>query len=165
MSLNQNCSCPMCINSLNKKSVPPPMSPIPIGYPTAFAISPLNIYPAKNEEIFKCQCPVFNCNNTKICNWHHYGCPPSSQLYVSDLGIIRCTFCGMKEEFFNIKFDCGYHEGETESARFKFPTNLKRVLAVVGALEDDQIYSPDFVDSLANALREQYKKKFNIRKK
>jgi hypothetical protein len=131
-----------------------------MGFPTINPISPFNMNPANNEQIFKCQCPVFDCNNTKICNWHHYGCPPFSQLFISDLGIIRCTSCGMKEEFFNIKFDCGQHEGETESARFRFPTNLKKVLAVIGALEDDKIYSPDFVDSLANALRLQHRKKF-----
>jgi len=37
---------------------------------------------------------------------------------------------------------------------------LKKVLAVIGALEDDGIYSSEFVDNLAESLRKQYKKKF-----
>lgn len=161
MNLNKNCSCPLCTNSSNK--IPnqiPYAQEIPMVFPPIIPISPLNMNQANNEQIFRSQCPVFNCNNTKICNWHHYNCPrPVSQLFISDFGIIRCT-CGMKEEFFNIKFDCGQHGGETESARFRFPTHLKKVLAVIGALEDDKIYSPDFVDSLANALRLQHRKKF-----
>jgi len=37
---------------------------------------------------------------------------------------------------------------------------LNKILAVIGALEDDGIYSTDFVDSLAESLRKQYRKKF-----
>ena len=112
------------------------------------------------EEIFKCQCPIFDCTNTKIINWHHYGCPSMWDLYISDQAILKCENCGNIDEFFNCKFDCGSHSGEANSARFKFPTSLKKVLAVIGALEDDGIYSTDFVDLLVESLRKQYKKKF-----
>jgi hypothetical protein len=112
-----------------------------------------------NEQIFKCQCPVFDCNNTRLNTWHHYD-HPFDNLYISDRAILRCDGCGMQEEFFNCKYDCGYHGDQSESARFRFPTNLKRVLAVIGALEDDGIYSADFVDSLAESLRQQFRKKF-----
>ena len=110
-----------------------------------------------NEQIFKSQCPV--CNNITFNTWHHYDCP-FDNLYISDRAILRCERCGMQEEFFNCKYDCGYHGDKSESARFRFPTNLKRVLAVIGALEDDGIYSADFVDSLADSLRLQFRKKF-----
>ena len=118
-----------------------------------------------NEEIFISQCPVFDCNNTELCKWHHYGCPNLSKVFLSDCGMVRCEYCGMNEEFFNSKFDCGKHDGENESLRFKYPTNLKKVYAVIGALEDDGILSSDFVDKLAKSLKAQYKKKFNKEKK
>ena len=51
--------------------------------------------------------------------------------------IIRCENCGIEEEFFNCKYDCGNHTGEAKSTTFKYPTNLKKVLAVIGTLEDD----------------------------
>ena len=113
-----------------------------------------------NEEIFQCQCPVFDCNNTKVITWHHHGCPSYYDLFISDMALIRCENCGMEEEFFNCKYDCGNHYGESKSARFRYPTNLKKVLAIIGALEDDGIYSTDFVDSLVESLRKQYRKKF-----
>lgn len=37
----------------------------------------------RKEEIFKCQCPVFDCTNTKVINWHHYGCSAIWGLYIS----------------------------------------------------------------------------------
>ena len=43
----------------------------------------------------------------------------------------------IEEEFFNCKNDCGNHTGEVKSTTFKYPTNLKKVLAVIGTLEDD----------------------------
>ena len=118
----------------------------------------------RGEEIFRSQCPVFDCNNTELCTWHHYGCPNFSKVFLSDCGIIRCENCGMNEEFFNIKFDCGYHDGENESLRFKYPTNLKKVYAVIGALEDDGILSFDFVENLTKSLKAQYKKSLAIKK-
>lgn len=66
----------------------------------------------------------------------------------------------MEEEFFNCKYECGNHYGEQRSAKFRFATSLNKILAVIGALEDDGIYSTDFVDSLAESLRKQYRKKF-----
>ena len=116
-----------------------------------------------NEQIFKCQCPVFDCNNTRLNTWHHYE-HPFNNLYISDRAILRCDGCEMEEEFFNIKFDCGNHDGEDESLRFKYPTNLKKVYAVIGALEDDGILSSDFVDKLAKALKTQYKKSLAMKK-
>ena len=114
-----------------------------------------------DEEIFSCQCPVFDCNNTKIVNWHHHGCSSIWELYISDKAILRCENCGDIDEFFNCKFDCGSHGGESDSSRFRSPTSLKKVLALIGALEDDGVYSSDFVDQIADALRKQYKKKKN----
>ena len=64
----------------------------------------------------------------------------------------------MRAEFFNCLYNCGVHGGEKDSTRFRLPTNLKKVLAVIGALEDDGVYPPDFVDNLADALRKQYHK-------
>ena len=113
-----------------------------------------------NEEIFKCRCPIEDCYNKDIINWHHCGCPSFYDLFISDKGIIRCENCGMEEEFFNCKYDCGNHNDESKSARFRYPTSLKKVLAVIGALEDDGIYSLDFVDLLAESLRKQFRRKF-----
>ena len=148
------CSCPMCINLLNKQLAPIPYQ-FRIVYPV---IGNTSRTPLDNERIFISQCPIADCNNKKICNWHHYCCPQGfTQLFISDSGIIRCP-CGMNSEFFNTAFDCGLHEGETESLRFKVPKQLKRVLTVIGALEDDGIFSPDFVDKLANALTSQFRR-------
>ena len=113
-----------------------------------------------NEEIFKCQCPVVDCFNKDIINWHHCGCPSFYDLFISDKAIIRCENCGMEEEFFNCKYDCGNHNDESKSARFRYPTSSKKVLAIIGALEDDGIYSSDFVDSLAESLIKQFRRKY-----
>lgn len=118
------------------------------------------------EQIFRSKCPVYDCNNEQLCTWHHYGCPTYSKVFLSDSGIIRCENCGMQEEFFSIRFDCGKHYGEHESLRFRKATNLKKVLVVIGALEDDEIYSPDFVEKLAGSLIKQYhRNKYNKDKK
>lgn len=110
-----------------------------------------------DEEIFKCQCPIFDCTNTNIVNWHHSGCSSIWDCYISNKAVLRCENCGDIDEFFNCKFDCGCHDGESSSARFRAPTSLKKVLAVIGALEDDGIYSSDFVDLLAKALTQQFR--------
>lgn len=113
-----------------------------------------------NEEIFQCQCPVFDCNNIEVIKWHHHGCPSFYDLFISNMALIWCEKWGMEEEFFNCKYDFGNHYGEWRSAKFRFATSLKKILAEIGALEDDGIYSTDFVDSLAESLRKQYRKKF-----
>ena len=112
----------------------------------------------RNEEVFKCQCPVYDCGNTDIIDWHHYRCPLTSNLYINDLAIIRCGKCGMTDEFFSCKYDCGNHFDEKKSARFRSPISLKEVYSFIGALEDDGVYSPDFISRLAESLKMQYRK-------
>lgn len=53
----------------------------------------------RKEEIFKCQCPVFDCTNTKVINWHHYGCSAIWGLYISDQALLRCENCGEIDDF------------------------------------------------------------------
>ena len=112
-----------------------------------------------DEEIFESQCPVFDCNNTRVVKWHHYGCPSYYDLYISNKAILRCEKCGDLDEFFNCKFDCGTHGGETESSRFRAPSNLKKVLGIIGALEDDGVYDSSFVDLISESLVKQFRKK------
>ena len=113
------------------------------------------------EEIFKSRCPIFDCYNTKIISWHHNGCPDIWDLYISNRGTIRCENCGELDEFFNCKFDCGCHSGESNSAKFRSPTTLKKIFALIATLEDDGIYDIDFVETLAESLKRQYRKKNN----
>lgn len=108
-----------------------------------------------DEVVFRSQCPVFDCDNPDIIKWHHCGCPSFYDLFISNRGIIRCENCGMEEEFFNCKFDCGEHYGESKSTRFKSPTLLKKILAIIGALADEGIYSEAFIEILVEALRRQ----------
>ena len=117
-----------------------------------------NMNQSKNERIFRSTCPVFNCDKTKLFIWHHYGCPTFSKTYISDLGIVRCEYCGMRENLINTKFDCGLH-GEKKSnesigtIRFKCPPKtLRGILAIIGGFEDDGIFSTEFIDKLANAV-------------
>jgi len=112
-----------------------------------------------SEEIFKSQCPIFDCSNTKIIDWHHKGCPALWDVYITNKAILKCGKCGEIDEFFNCRFDCGSHFDEAYAVKFKYPTTLKKVLAIIGALEDDGIYSTDFVDLLVESLRKQYRKK------
>ena len=113
-----------------------------------------------NEEIFQCQCPAYNCNNPDIIPWYHCGDPINSRLYISDEAIIRCENCHSASPFFENKYDCGEHNDDKYSVRFRYPTNLRRVFAIIGGLEDDPIYSSDFVDRLCNSLRNQFRKKY-----
>ena len=113
-----------------------------------------------NEEIFQCQCPVYNCKNTEIIPWYHCGNMYDSNLYISDEAIVRCK-CGCSSPFFDNKYDCGEHEDNPYSVRFRYPDNLKRVLTIIAVLEDDHIYSSDFVDKLSRSLVEQFNKRKN----
>ena len=108
-----------------------------------------------DEMIFISECPSEGCNNRNRITWLHYGCPFNIPLYISTKGIMRCENCGMEEYYANCKFNCGYHEGESYSARFRSPTKLKAVLSVLGDLADEGIISNDFAIILALALREQ----------
>lgn len=112
-----------------------------------------------NEEVFQCQCPTYNCRNPEICTWTH--CDENDLVYINDNAILRCSKCHLISPFFETKYDCGYHEDEKYTVRFRYPTNLKRVLTIIGILEDDGIYSSDFVDKLSKSLEEQYKRKYN----
>ena len=112
-------------------------------------------------ELFQSQCPCVNCYNTNIITWHHYGCPNYSKCYISDQAMIKCDNCSMNSEFFSCKFDCGNHGAESNSTRFRYPNNLKKVFAIVGALCDDGIYSADFTDKLCESLRNQYRRRNN----
>ena len=122
----------------------------------------LNRFNKISEELFQSECPCANCCNTKIITWHHYGCPNYSNCYISDQAMIRCDNCGMNSEFFCCKFDCGNHGSDSNSTRFRYASSLKKVLTIIGALEDDGIYSPDFVDRLADSLRRQWRNKFRF---
>lgn len=113
-----------------------------------------------NEEIFKCQCPVYNCTNTDIIRWYHCGDLHNSNLYISDDAIVRCANCENSSPFFENKYDCGEHNDDKYSVRFRYPTNLKRVLTIIGVLEDDGIYSSDFVDRLSQSLVQQFRRKY-----
>lgn len=113
-----------------------------------------------NEEIFQCQCPAYNCNNPEIIPWYHCGDPINSRLYISDEAIIRCDNCHKASPFFENKYDCGEHNDDKYSVRFRYPTNLKRVLTIIGVLEDDGIYNSDFVDRLSKSLVNQFRKKY-----
>lgn len=112
-----------------------------------------------NEEVFQCQCPVYNCNNTEPIPWHHCGDPTKYKLYISDEAKIRCESCGMISPFFENKYDCGKHDDIPYSVRFRYPTDLKKVLTIIGILEDDGIYSSDFVYKLSTALEKQFNNK------
>lgn len=103
-----------------------------------------------NEEIFQCQCPVYNCKNSEIIPWYHCGDIYKSNLYISDDAIVRCGNCHLSSPFFENKYDCGEHNDSPYSVRFRYPTNLKRVLTIIGILEDDGIYSHDFVSKLSS---------------
>lgn len=111
-----------------------------------------------NEEIFISQCPCLDCPNTDLIYWHHFGCPNFSKLYISDLAMVRCGFCGMNSEFLNCKFDCGKHCTEANSIRFRIVTKLKKILSFIGALEDDKIINQDFLDKLSYSLILQFRK-------
>ena len=113
-----------------------------------------------DEFIFASGCPSQDCNNKNIIVWHHYGCPFNIPLYISTKGVIRCEYCGMEELFVNCKFNCGYHEGESYSAKFRTPSKLKKILGALSALEDGKIYTVDFIFLLAAALKLQYRNKF-----
>ena len=54
----------------------------------------------------------------------------------------------MREEFFNIKFKCGEHDGKKESSNFS--NKFKKVFTAIWDLENDVIYSPYFVDNFDN---------------
>ena len=114
----------------------------------------------KDEVIFESQCPVFDCDNPEIIHWHHSGCSSIWDLYISNRGILRCENCGEIDEFFNCKFDCGCHDNESNSARFRYPTKLKKILAIIGLLEDNGIYVSDFVQILIEALIKQHRNKY-----
>ena len=62
---------------------------------------------------------------------------------------------GMKEEFFNIKFNYSEYEREYKSTKF-LKSEKKHFL--IWDLENDTIYFYDFVDSFENTLWRQYKK-------
>ena len=113
-----------------------------------------------DEEVFESLCPVFDCDNDEIIHWHHSGCSSIWDLYISTKGFLRCENCGDIDEYFNCKFDCGCHDDESNSTRFRYPTKLKKVLALIGALEDKGIYTGDFAFLLAEALRLQFRKKY-----
>ena len=114
-----------------------------------------------NEVIFQCQCPVYNCTNTEIIPWHHYGDIYNSNLYISDDAIIRCEYDDSRSLFFENKYDCGEHNDEKYSVRFGYPSYLKSVITIIGAFEDDGIYSPDFVERLSKSLIQQYRRKMD----
>ena len=115
-----------------------------------------------NEVEFQCQCPVYNCTKTEIIPWAHYCDVYNSKIYINDDAILRCSECDGSSPFFETRYDCGDHEGEKYTVRFRYPTNLKRVLTIIGALEDDGIYSSDFVDRLSKSLIAQFKRKFGF---
>lgn len=116
-----------------------------------------------DEVIFISECPIFDCDNENRITWHHYGCPFNSPLYISIKGVVRCEYCGLEELYVNCKFNCGYHEGESYSAKFRSPSKLKKILHSLGALADEGIISSDFAFLIAKALIEQVKKrKLNI---
>lgn len=111
-----------------------------------------------DEKILKCCCP--SCNNDRSYIWHHYDCP-FHKLYISNKAIVRCENCGMQEELFNCKFDCGCHGDKPETVRFKSPSLKKNSgYVVVGCLEDEDIYSSDFIDTLCESIKRQMRKIF-----
>ena len=112
-----------------------------------------------NEEIFQCQCPAHDCRYTEIIFWHHCGDIYNSGLYLSDTAMVRCGICGFSSPFFENKYDCGKHNDTPYSVRFRYPNNLKWILAIIGALEDDGIYSSDFANRLSRSLVSQYNNK------
>ena len=113
-----------------------------------------------NEEIFQSQCPVYNCSNRDTISWNHCSDPNNPKLYISDEAIIRCGNCHSASPFFENRYDCGEHNDDKYSVRFRYPTNLRKVFAIIGGLEDDPIYSSDFVDRLCESLRNQFRKKY-----
>ena len=114
-----------------------------------------------DEMIFATQCPCQDCYNKKIIIWHHYGCPFNIPLYISTKGVIRCENCGMVELFFNCKYNCGCHEGESFSAKFRSPSShFKKISEILGELEDIKVFTVDFICILHAALRQQFRNKY-----
>ena len=100
------------------------------------------------EEVvgFISKCPVDGCTNDSNINWRHVGCYEKE--YINSYGEIICTDCGMKNGFYNWKFDCGYHEN------YKPPTRdsqrLIAAFAIMGRLASGG--GKEFLRKLMNNL-------------
>ena len=109
-----------------------------------------------NEEIFRSKCPSLDCFNREVIYWHHYGCPSSFPLFISDTAIIRCEYCGMEKQFLNCIFDCGFNSVEFKTFKsFGKYGKLKNILGILAIFEG--IYDSDFIFNLANALRKEFR--------
>ena len=64
----------------------------------------------------------------------------------------------MEDYFVNYKFNYGYNEGESFSAKFYSPSKLKTIFHSLCVLVDMGIISDDFLILLAKALKEQIRK-------
>ena len=111
-----------------------------------------------DEMLFISECPIQDCDNNNRITWHHCGSPINTPLFISTKGVVRCEKCGLQDLYVNCKFNCGYHEGESYSAKFHSQSKLKKVLYCIGALADEGIISSDFSFLLARAIIEQFRK-------
>ena len=97
-----------------------------------------------DEILFISEWPLLDCDNDNIITCHHCGCPSNTPLYISTKGVVRCENCDMQDLYVNCKFDCGYNNGESFSAKFSSPTKLKRIISSLESLALEGIISYDF---------------------
>ena len=103
-----------------------------------------------SEILFKSSCPASGCEDEKTYYWYHASCPSWTEEYITDEAMIRCNYCGKKWEFFNSTFECTASNNEYKKS------NLKRIYAVLGALEDKNDISEDFYFKIKKALKAQW---------